>query len=76
MFLKDLNHVAAPGCDPPLYQFPMFTQNCILRAVVGAGLQLMFLKDVATPGHDSSGYQFPRLTQNCISHSVVVAGLS
>ena len=36
--LKDFSHVAAPGRDPPGYQFPMLSQNCILRFVVVAGL--------------------------------------
>ena len=35
---EDFSHVATPGRDPPGYQFPMLTQNCILRSVVVAGL--------------------------------------
>ena len=33
---KDFSHVATPGRDPPGYQFPMLTQNSILRSVVVA----------------------------------------
>ena len=69
MFLKEFSHVATPGREPPGYQFPMLSQNCILRFAVGARLSCMLLKDfnhVATPGCDPPGYQFPMLTQNCI----------
>ena len=39
---KDFSHVATPGRDPPGYQLPMLTQNCILHFVVVAGLSWMF----------------------------------
>ena len=53
MFLKDFSHVATPGRDPPRYQFPMLTQNCILNfrsssdvAVIG---QRLLRHAAATP---------------------------
>ena len=44
LFLKDFNHVATPGRDPPGYQFPMLTQNCILRSVVVAVVVMSVFK--------------------------------
>ena len=41
---KDFSHVATPGCDPPGYQFPMLTQNCILRSVVVAAVVMSVFK--------------------------------
>ena len=40
--VKDFKHVATPGRDPPRYQFPMLTQNCILCSVGVAVLSCLF----------------------------------